>query len=761
MLPGAFLEAQEVYQDLLAQGVSPAEARWRTLGATGAIAGLNAIPVSTMLGRSRVLPKLVGSALGEAITEWAEEPVQAGFAGQDILEAARQGVNVIPPSLLFGLGGGTAGAFLTRARAPQFQPGFEFVSPSLAENLTFEQALGRLKSDEHKRLRMVFTDIDQQTGFGDSQALNAVGDWSDGAENSVFEFLPRVPDYETLRYNAALKGKAAFQKAVIPFLRQADGPSRLYEATVSNQDFAALRSTLDRHGVTHRTLIPLESGVRIAIFDKDGLLAQDVAEVAKELGATEFHEYKGQGEILGGNTRAEGLAAYNRTISDYQRRHPDTGDRPDQRPVGPGGFSDFWAAGPTQEEVTPNLSRSAAEAGGAIISSSRYAPPGTQALPSQRSTLPEPSASLTARTMAPSTLEGGTTTLTTSALQSTVPAVAGAQPEGGRAVAASGAPVGTAAAGRPAERLGVIPAWATGVPPLTLTAPASEAEPGLPTYAADKSGFNLSLLPTQGPRQLVDEIARRNYAEWRGKGADVVPNEKTLALAQALGWDARKLKAHLARSRLDAARLAASADLAQDAAHQLYLAQQKAKLSGSYEDKLDFERALAGNASILADFAGLASEQGRALQILRTMQSSKLGAQALLEQIASSEVPTEAKMALIESMQGDLAKVGKAALKIMNINTSDAFYELWINMLLSNLPTHTANIVGNGIITRLNDVVHLVAAGLGVFHKGDKVTVREALARLAAEVDAIREALHGLSFEPIAPSRLEERPGAL
>ena len=73
----------------------------------------------------------------------------------------------------------------------------------------------------------------------------------------------------------------------------------------------------------------------------------------------------------------------------------------------------------------------------------------------------------------------------------------------------------------------------------------------MPKYAADKSGFNLSLLPTEGPRKLVDRIARDRYAEWRGQGAEVVPNEKTLALSQALGWNAAKLKNHLARSRLE------------------------------------------------------------------------------------------------------------------------------------------------------------------------------------------------------------------
>ena len=179
---------------------------------------------------------------------------------------------------------------------------------------------------------------------------------------------------------------------------------------------------------------------------------------------------------------------------------------------------------------------------------------------------------------------------------------------GSREAVASGAPVGATFAAGPAERLGVSPAWATpsGVspPPLTLTPPPSQAEPGLPKYAADKSGFNLSLLPTEGPRKLVDRIARDRYAEWRGQGAEVVlPTKKTLALSQALGWNAELKATWRGRAWTRIWRLGRPGT---DAAHQLYLAQQKAALSGSYEDKLAFERTLAENAVVLADFAGLA-----------------------------------------------------------------------------------------------------------------------------------------------------------
>jgi hypothetical protein len=104
---------------------------------------------------------------------------------------------------------------------------YQFYSPNIEENLTFQQATARLKSDDQARYRVIGQDIDKQIGF---QAVphNAIGDWSDGAENTIFNEIHNDGDFKQVEYSAALKGMIGNQKAVIPFTVDSKGKDSLY-----------------------------------------------------------------------------------------------------------------------------------------------------------------------------------------------------------------------------------------------------------------------------------------------------------------------------------------------------------------------------------------------------------------------------------------------------------------------------------------------------------------------------------------------------
>ena len=111
---GGSQEGLQTYKEVLDRGGSEGEAAMAGTLMALASAGLNALSVDRMLGKSTsLLKKFILSGSTEALTEWLEEPAEGAILGQtsvakpedDPVLRAREGVNVIPPSFL--MGGGT------------------------------------------------------------------------------------------------------------------------------------------------------------------------------------------------------------------------------------------------------------------------------------------------------------------------------------------------------------------------------------------------------------------------------------------------------------------------------------------------------------------------------------------------------------------------------------------------------------------------------------------------------------------------------
>jgi hypothetical protein len=201
---------------------------------------------------------------------------------------------------------------------PQNFKGVVFASPNIREGLNYEQASKLLTSSEHARMKEIYADLAKQTGLT-TEDVSAVGDWSDGAENTIFSVVKNPKSFEDVQYLAAQFGEASNQKAVIPFFKTKTGQDSLYivdlKGSVDN-----IRKDLDKLGLQYRTIIPKADGVQIVIFDQGTTLGKEINQLSKDYG-TIARQQKGTGSFLGGETRAAGLKEYRRVTSEYQGRY--------------------------------------------------------------------------------------------------------------------------------------------------------------------------------------------------------------------------------------------------------------------------------------------------------------------------------------------------------------------------------------------------------------------------------------------------------
>ena len=224
------------------------------------------------------------------------------------------------------IGGGGSGAG-TVVQSPQDREAGVLFSPNIEEHLTFETAAKRLFTSNQVHFKSLAQDIDTGIGLHATQH-SAIGDWSDGAENSIFTEIQDAPDFETVRYSAAWKGKLANQKAVIPFMEQPDGPDSLYTMTVprTRGGMNAIRKSLDSLGLTFRTLIPEKDATQVVIFRKADWDNEGTIPKAVEAMATHFDqivtEHVGKGDYLGSDTsRAAGLKIFTDSIKAFEQSH--------------------------------------------------------------------------------------------------------------------------------------------------------------------------------------------------------------------------------------------------------------------------------------------------------------------------------------------------------------------------------------------------------------------------------------------------------
>src|SRR5262249_53392456 len=118
-------------------------------------------------------------------------------------------------------------------------------SSNVDQDLTFEQALRRARSGGHDAFRKITDHVCEQIGLR-GQSLKAVGDWEDGAEQSIVKLLAGPPDHETLKYVGAWYGLMGDQRAVFTFQPCRQGQDSVHQIQVPEADVGKVRALASR-----------------------------------------------------------------------------------------------------------------------------------------------------------------------------------------------------------------------------------------------------------------------------------------------------------------------------------------------------------------------------------------------------------------------------------------------------------------------------------------------------------------------------------
>jgi hypothetical protein len=228
-------------------------------------------------------------------------------------------------------------------RPPEEERRRQFYSPSTAD-MTFEQAHQAMSGPTQTHAINVSRVIDESLGHP-AQYRNGIGDWSDGAENSVMAQLGNVRDFDELRYNAALKGKALQQKSVLAFEDDhVNGQHSLYTFAVPTTDLARIRDVMDQHDVKFRTLLPEQGRTPIVVFDDAPRTSGIIDKLDKAVGKLSDEpvtilETPGRGEFVGDSpTREQSAINYDRIAEKYVSQYPNRQSFTGRLPAPPGDY---------------------------------------------------------------------------------------------------------------------------------------------------------------------------------------------------------------------------------------------------------------------------------------------------------------------------------------------------------------------------------------------------------------------------------------
>lgn len=265
---------------------------------------------------------------------------------------------------------------------------------------------------------------------------------------------------------------------------------------------------------------------------------------------------------------------------------------------------------------------------------------------------------------------------------------------------------------------------------------ASLDEP-LPKYAAS---INLTKLASpEDVKRLINEMSIEKKDEITAQRRGVQDWGKTERLAETLGMSLKEYIKKAPGTAFNAEQLEFSRSLMELSARNLRDKARQAALTQSNEDQVAFKEAYDLHAMIQSVHSGVATEAGRALNILRKQSRDVKNLNDLIDSIGGKTALDDLARLVAESeTAGELTRAVRDTYKP---KISDILLEVWINSLLSGPQTHAVNMLSNTLIGQLTSVEHYLAAFIGKLHGGDKVTFREANAYAIGGIQGAREGL--------------------
>jgi hypothetical protein len=204
---------------------------------------------------------------------------------------------------------------------------FIFASENQRVGTDVKDVMKGMTSADVKRYEKIVQDILDENAV-EHRSFRAMGDWTDGMESAVYTEVTNDVDYDKLRLVAAKMGLARQQKQV-PVFQAGKGRDKLYVMDLPAKDLADLRKVLTDNKIEYRTIVPRKDGnFQVIIFDSKGKLESKVKEVGKHYGIvrekydgteiSKIETYKGRGEFVGGETRAEAAKVFKDIITEQE-----------------------------------------------------------------------------------------------------------------------------------------------------------------------------------------------------------------------------------------------------------------------------------------------------------------------------------------------------------------------------------------------------------------------------------------------------------
>jgi len=283
---------------------------------------------------------------------------------------------------------------------------------------------------------------------------------------------------------------------------------------------------------------------------------------------------------------------------------------------------------------------------------------------------------------------------------------------------------------------------------------------GEPAGKEKALNINLAKLDTtEDVQKVIENVGKKFSGEINDARREVQTLELTEQLADDLGMSVNKLLDRRRGQAFNAEELLASRKILLSSGEQLTdLARDiavKGEDAGS-SDLIKFQRALTQHKAIQAQVSGATAEAGRALSQFRiTAKSAREQEQLIneaLETTGGRGTTLEAVRAL--STAENPVQLNAMARGMSGATTREMVYEAWINGLLTNPATHTANIVGNSLTLSTQPVERRLASVIGRIAGDPEIPSGEARAQLYGMMGSLGDAFRvmGQTFKTGIPA---------
>jgi hypothetical protein len=245
---------------------------------------------------------------------------------------------------------------------------FEAVSPSIRTDQTYTGAKRSFNRPQHAAFRD-FNDrlegtLANEYGYNQASSADTIGDWSDGAENTIAN-ESQGQDYQHRRIASALKGLHSAQKQTLLFQHDDEGPHALYRLKFNTDKDEEVRKLLDEAGIGMRTLYPSKAKgepvqVHVADLNEDAKLLPAIEKLIQDGHVTEAWQHAGRGELLGdknGESRQAAATQYRRILQEAREGwHQARAGGTAAQDYGAGGDQAPWFD-PFQREAEENFAK--------------------------------------------------------------------------------------------------------------------------------------------------------------------------------------------------------------------------------------------------------------------------------------------------------------------------------------------------------------------------------------------------------------------